>query len=171
MLWDGDRWRVFFYFYMPVFNLQPWQVAWIFIFILIIPQITAGRLKASACKTLNRKVGLGSASLKIRPGSTLSSAAVFICNFFQNVFSTKEARNGPLLRPAGSPGRGRPPRGPGRARRSRPSRSNFYSGWWKEPPSPGVKGQRADGLWGFWPNPLLLTGFIAWEDELVTFYI
>lgn len=50
-------------------------------FILIIPQITLGGLKASPGKTRNRKVGLGSASLKIRSGSTLSSAAVFLFNF------------------------------------------------------------------------------------------
>lgn len=47
-------------------------------FILIIPQITPDGLKASPGKTLNHKVGLGSASPKIGPGSTLlSSTAVF----------------------------------------------------------------------------------------------
>lgn len=166
-------------------------------FILIIPQITPGSLKASPGKSLNRKVGLGGASLKICSGSTLSSTAVFIFNFFLNVLNSRVARNRLLLRPARLPGRGRlwawsnnqvdlpvnwlhiitlaaqicSSSWPGRAWRSCPSQSNFYSGWWKEPRSPEVRGQHADGLWGFWPNPLLLTGFIAWEDELVTLYI
>lgn len=59
-------------------------------FILIIPQITPGGLKASPGKALNRKVGLGNASLKICSGSTLSSAAVFTCNFLF-VFNSKIA--------------------------------------------------------------------------------
>lgn len=32
-------------------------------------------------------------------------------------------------------------------------------------------GWSADGLWGFGRARPLLTGFIGWEDELVTLYI